>query len=355
MLQATSAAIITTAVPPERRGAALGTLGILMGLGPVLSPSVGGAVISLAGWRWIFLINIPFAAAALVGSGRLSRPLRAGRTGRTVPLQLTDNLLLSLAVLSLLGCLSAWPAEEGSKVGAALLFALFALLLAAFTLRELRTSAPILDLRLFRKGDFSMSMLSVFFFGRATSLGFIVPPYFLEDVRGMAAWQSGLVNLSAPLGLVLLSKVSGNLVGKKGTRPLALTGLAVMTAAYGVLVGMAADWPPLFLAALLWVYGVGAGIFVPANLSAIMGAVGREAQGTIGAAQRMVQNLGIAVGTAVAAALIRAHSEAGTAVLMAGFRETWGYAAATLAASLALSAAVKPYTGAPRNDTGPGT
>jgi MFS family permease len=167
-------------------------------------------------------------------------------------------------------------------------------------------------------------------------LGFIIPPYFLESVQHLAPWQSGLVNLSVPLGLMLLSKASGKLMGRTGTRPLMVTGLTVTVFAYGSLSLMRADWPPFFLAILLFVYGVGAGIFVQSNLLAIMGAVGKESQGTIGAVQRMIQNLGIAVDTAVAAALIRIHAGSRTAGLMVGFREAWGYATITLSISLLL-------------------
>ncbi|CAM3927751.1 hypothetical protein ALPO108162_13115 [Alicyclobacillus pomorum] len=131
-----------------------------------------------------------------------------------------------------------------------------------FGMRELYIAHPIIDLRLFCKSDFTAAVLAVFFFGGATSLGFIIPPYFLESVQHLAPWQSGLVNLSAPLGLMLLSKASGKLMGRVGTRPLMVTGLTVTVFAYGSLSLMRAGWPPLFLAILLFVYGVGAGIFV---------------------------------------------------------------------------------------------
>ena len=65
MLQATAIAIITLSLPSERSGAALGTLGILMGLGPVVGPSVGGFLLSFADWRWIFWMNIPIVIIGL--------------------------------------------------------------------------------------------------------------------------------------------------------------------------------------------------------------------------------------------------------------------------------------------------
>ncbi|WP_415782807.1 MFS transporter [Alicyclobacillus pomorum] len=100
MLQATSAAIITTIIPRDRQGPALGTLGILMGLGPVLGPSVGGTLISFSGWRSIFWINIPVAVAGLIGCGQLKRTVN--EVLKPVHLNVTGNLLLSMSILALL-------------------------------------------------------------------------------------------------------------------------------------------------------------------------------------------------------------------------------------------------------------
>ena len=67
MLQGTATAIITTTIPENRQGSALGTLSILLGIGPVLGPSIGGLLISVGNWRWIFWINIPFIFIGLIG------------------------------------------------------------------------------------------------------------------------------------------------------------------------------------------------------------------------------------------------------------------------------------------------
>lgn len=333
MLQATSAALITTIIPESRRGPALGTLGILLGLGPVLGPTVGGAVISLVSWRWIFFINVPIVAIALLGCSRLRKIVHEHR--HPIHLNITGNVLLSLSVLFLLLSMSAVGESVSDVVG---LFLLFALFITAFIARELKIKTPIVHLRLFTNSTFARSMVAVFFFGGATSIGFIVPPYFLETVRHFGAWQAGLVNVSAPVGLMLLSNWSGRWIHNFRENRLMVIGLSLMLVAYGVLTQMQADWSALRMAFPLFLYGVGAGIFVPANLSAIMGAVGRDQQGTIGAVQRMVQNLGIAMDTSIVAVMLRLHAGSGVGGLMVGFRLAWGYAGGTLGLTLILFA-----------------
>jgi MFS family permease len=203
-----------------------------------------------------------------------------------------------------------------------------------FIFWERKTKEPIVDLKLFLHGDFAAPILGIFVLGGATSLGFIVPPYFLERVSQLDPWQAGLVNLSAPLGLVLMSKVSGQLIEKAGTTRLMVIGLITMAVTYGILGTMQSDWSPTLIAILLLLYGFGAGLFVPSNTSAIMSVVGRDIQGTISALQRMVQNLGIALYAAIASAFIRAHSHSDIETIMNGFREAWMFASGTILLSL---------------------
>jgi len=212
----------------------------------------------------------------------------------------------------------------------------FVILFVSFIIWELRAEQPIMDFGLFRSGAFTAPVFGIFVLGGATSLGFIVPPYFLEQVLYLEAWKAGLVNLSAPLGLVLLSKVSGRFIDRVGTTYLMMLGLITMAAAYGILSMIHPNWAPILIAALLLIYGFGAGLFVPPNTSAIMGAVGRDSQGTIGAVQRMVQNLGIALFSAITAAFIYTHSNAGVQGWMVGFREAWLFGAASLLVSLIM-------------------
>jgi MFS family permease len=133
-----------------------------------------------------------------------------------------------------------------------------------------------------------------------------------------------------------MSKVSGRLIEKEGTTRLMVIGLIIMAVAYGILGTMQLDWSPILIAILLLTYGFGAGFFVPPNTSAIMCAVGRDIQGTIGAVQRMVQNLGIALYTAISSALIREHSHSDIKTIMSGFREAWMFGSGSILLSLLI-------------------
>ncbi|NRD80933.1 MFS transporter [Bacillus sp. BRMEA1] len=334
MLQGTAVAIITTAIPKERQGVALGTLGVLLGLGPVLGPSIGGFLISLGSWRWIFFINIPITLVGLLGCTIVFKKVKESRNA--IQIDLPGSILLGFSVLALLRGLSMLSTSGIVSIESLGPIMLFAILFVLFFFWERKAKEPIVNLKLFLHGDFAAPVLGIFVLGGATSLGFIVPPYFLEQVSKLEPWQAGLVNLSAPLGLVLMSKVSGRLIEKAGTTRLMMIGLIIMAVTYGILGIMQSNWSPSLIATLLMLYGVGAGFFVPPNTSAIMSAVGREIQGTIGAFQRMMQNLGIALYATIASVFIRTHSHSGIETIMSGFREAWIFASGTILLSLLI-------------------
>ena len=334
MLQATAIAIITTTIPQERRGTALGTLGILMGLGPVIGPSAGGFIISFLDWRWIFWINIPIVLVGLIGCRRLSRTISEKHS--IIPLDVKGNFLLSVSVLALLQGLSMWATTSLYSPQVLVSLGAFVSVFVLFVIHELYTKQPILDLRLFRKREFTAPVLATFVFGGASAIGFIVPPYFLEQVSHLATWQVGFVNLASPLGVVLWSRIAGRLLSRWGSIRLMVVGLITMLVSYLILGQIKATWSPWLLATLLFLYGSGGGLFIPSNISAIMRSVGRDMQGTIGAVQRMVLNLGIAIDTAVTATLISTTSHANTIHLMNGFRHSWNYAALTILFSLVV-------------------
>ncbi len=327
MVQATAAALITTLVAPERRGAALGILGVLLGLGPVLGPVAGGLLLSAAGWRWIFWVNLPICLAGLWGCRALRR---ASQGSAAISLDVLGGALLLVSLLALLWGLALKPGD----LLADLACDGFLIALVAFALWELRARAPMLDLRLLRRPALAVPLLAILVLGAATAVAFIVPPYFLEQVRHVPPWQVGFISLSAPAGIVLLSRFAGGAINKVGTIRLMVAGLAIMTTGMVGLCFMQSTWGALALALLLLLYGLGAGIFLPANIAAVMSAVGKELQGTIGATQRLVQNVGIAIGEAVPAALIAAHAGAGVNELMVGFRLSWLFAGAIVLLSL---------------------
>ena len=334
MLQGTATAIITTTIPEDRQGPALGTLSILLGIGPVLGPSIGGLLISIGNWRWIFWINIPFIFIGLIGSLLLKKYIQ-GQKSTSIHLDIRGNFLLFLSIFCLLISLTSWSSHSIFYVSVYGNFLLFMIVFCLFIVWELKTNHPIINLHLFKNLSFSAPIFAIFFFGGTTSLGFIIPPYVLEKVNHLSSWQIGLVNLTSPLGLVIISKLTGKLISHIGNIILMTTGLLIMIVSYTNLGLLQYMLNPITISLLLLLYGIGGGFFLPSNTSAIMKTVSQDIQGTVGATQRMVQNIGIAFYTAVTSLFISNSSNSDK--LISGASHAW------LFASLSLFLALIPF------------
>lgn len=334
MLQGTATAIITTTIPEDRQGPALGTLSILLGIGPVLGPSIGGLLISIGNWRWIFWINIPFIFIGLIGSLLLKKYIKEQKSA-SIHLDMRGNFLLFISIFCLLISLTSWSSHSIFNISVYGNFLLFMIVFCLFIVWELKTNHPIINLHLFKNLSFSAPIFAIFVFGGTTSLGFIIPPYALEKVNHLSSWQIGLVNLTSPLGLVIISKVTGKLIYRIGNIILMTIGLLIMIVSYTNLGLLQYMLNPITISLLLLLYGIGGGFFLPSNTSAIMKTVSQDIQGTVGATQRMVQNIGIAFYTAVTSLFISNSSNSDK--LISGTSHAW------LFASLSLFLALIPF------------
>ena len=295
MMQATAAALITTLLPDERKSFGLGMLVAILGFGPILGPIIAGFAISWLSWKWIFWINIPVCFFVLQRSFKihdtsLYRTLifKNKVTFLLLPCIISTSML-GLVLISLNLTLSTC------------LFLLSAILLTVLMIR---------NIKLFVKERFFLIMRSLFTgffatftFGFSTAIILMLPPFFLEKTLAMAPWKIGFYSLCAPIGIILSARYSSFFVKKFGSKTIMLVGLCSLVVTLLLLAVTLNEW--LFsLPLLLFFYGLGGGLFQPANQLFLMNKAAANQQGTMGATHRMIHNLGNMVGLTVAATLI---------------------------------------------------
>ncbi len=276
MSQALGIAIVTEIAPPGRRGQAIGFVGATVSMGLALGPSLGGLLIDLAGWRFIFLVNVPLGLLALRIVTRYMPALPPVQGG-----QRFDVPGAVLAAVSL-GCYCLGM-TMGQRMGfdqgiTMCLLGLSLVGLAVFLLVERRTAQPMIDLSLFRDTLFSLNLLmSVLVFISLTG-GFIVP-FFLQMAQGRTPREMGLIMMVVPLCMGLFALISGTLSDRVGPRGLSLLGLFILAAGFVLMSGLARDTPWWEFALRYAPVGIGIGLFQASNNSAIMGAVPRARLG----------------------------------------------------------------------------
>lgn len=301
MTVALGVAIITETWPPQERGRAIGISAGVIALGIVIGPSLGGLIIGLSNWRWIFFVNLPLGLVALALVLRYLPPLRPAGPAETF--DFLGAALTFLGLLSLMFGLTVGQQAGFTSPSVLLLFAVAAAAAAAFLFVEQRVPYPMVDLSLFRDQRFSLNLATGFLTFVAIAAVTFLMPFYLELVLGLPVAQVGLLIAVTPLVLTVLGPLSGSLSDRFGTRPVSVVGLVLLVIGYLAISTITADTTPAGFVARMLPIGLGMGTFQSPNNSAIMGAAPRNRLGVASGMLSMTRTLGQTVGIAVLGAL----------------------------------------------------
>ncbi len=302
MLASNAPAIVTGNFPAAQRGRAFGLVSMMTYLGLTAGPSLGGWLTQAFSWRAVFYINIPVGALALGLSlffipkdAPAERATRFDLPGATVFMAGLAALLLGLNKGADWGWAS--PAVLGLLAGAILLMLVFVQV-------ERRSTAPMLDLSLFRVPLFSTSTSSAILnYICVYSITFLMPFYLIQG-RSLNPAQAGLLLTAQPVLMAITAPISGALSDRFGSRWPGMIGMGVLAVGLFVLSRVTADTGLWLVIVGLAVAGVGTGTFISPNTSALMGAAPHARQGIASGVQATARNFGMVLGIGLAGAIL---------------------------------------------------
>jgi EmrB/QacA subfamily drug resistance transporter len=304
LLITNSTAIVTDAFRGGRVGLGLGVNQIAAAAGFVLGPVVGGLLTAIS-WRWIFLINVPIGVFGTYWAyRRLREPVRLPAHQRfdwPGSLSFTFGLGSFLLALSLVAFpLWGWPVIDALGV-------VGVMLLATFVVVELRSPAPMLNLRLFNSRLFAFANLSNLLNGVARGAVLFLLIFFLQGPYGKDPLTAGL--MMAPFGLAFMAigPLSGYLSDHHGARGLGTAGLLVSAVGLGGLATVTNQTPYWQLAIWMAVMGGGSGFFNSPNTNVIMTGVRADQRGMAAGIRTMLANTGQMLSIAIAFPLVLAQ------------------------------------------------
>lgn len=319
MVFSNSPAILTLAFPARERGRALGLQATMTYLGLTVGPALGGWLTEQFGWRSIFYINVPVGAVALALSWRF-----VPRDAPKKQLARFDYAGAALFLAGLVALLLGLNRAEYWGWGSIELWAVIVISLAvliAFIAVERRAEHPMLDLTLFRGRTFSAATASALLNYVCIYGVIFVLPFYLIQARGLSPAHAGVVLMSQPIVMMIAAPISGALSDRIGTRWPAMVGMALLAVGLFLLSRIALEAPMWHVAVALAVIGLGTGIFIAPNNSALMGGAPRDRQGIAAGVLATARNAGMVLGVGLAGALFNAmlsHGGGGSAGIVSG-------------------------------------
>jgi EmrB/QacA subfamily drug resistance transporter len=288
-MAANSSAIVADAFPKSQLGVAIGTNQMMIAVGSILGPIVGGWLTSL-GWQWVFWFNVPIGIVGTVWALLTLRDT-AGATDARDPVDVWGNVTYAAGFALLMIGLSIGGIQSWNGVAKYILAGLA--FLVAFVFIERRVRAPMLDLRLFADRSFTLNNAQVFLNSVVRfALTFLFVFYF-QGAKGIDAVLAGIMLGPFALGLLISSPIAGRMADRAHPRRLIQIGLGLTTLAmlgFAVLLGAHTPYP--LIAALMFLAGVGSGLFNSPNSSLIMGSVAPDRRGVAAGVRTLLMSVG---------------------------------------------------------------
>lgn len=300
-----SMAVVAEVLPPRERGRAQGTLSSVFGVSTVVGPLIGGFLVQVVSWHWIFFVNFPIALAAFLILRR-TLPSRTDHTPHKMDYVGAAMLMILLAtvvlIANLAGTIYSW-----SSIPVVALLILTPMAFVGFVTAERRASEPVMPLTLFRIRNFQAANSVNFLVGMAMFGTIAFMPLYLQVVQHVDPIRSGLYLVAMMTGLIGTSISAGRFISATGRyKMLPTMSTAVLTVGMLLLSTITADTELWKVTIFLFIVGVGIGPTMSVGIVSIQTSIPREHLGVGTASANMFRLIGGSIGTSVFGAIFAA-------------------------------------------------
>lgn len=303
-LQSGAFASIGDLFTPAERGRWQGVIAATFGIASIFGPSLGGWITDHPGWRWVFYVNLPVGAIALI-TLLVGFPATGSRGGRR-RIDWFGVATIVAAVVPLLIALTwagaSYPWGSPQVIGG---LALSLVMFVAFALVESRVAEPLLPLDLFRNQIFTSAFIANTFIGPLLLGMGIYLPLFVQGVLHQSATSSGAVITPLTLGVVVTNILGGQIVSRTGHyQRVAIVGLSICTVGVLLLLGMGAHTDNATVIRNMIITGLGLGFVLPIYTVAVQNALPYNRLGVVTSAVQFSRSIGSTIGIAVLGAIV---------------------------------------------------
>ena len=305
--------LIYQLVPRERQALAASLWSLAASLAPAFGPTFAGWLITLGNWRWLFFINVPLG---LVAVGLAVRTIPFYRLQAPKAFDLPGLLTVITGTLSLLIALSQGREWGWTDVKTVSLFMIGTLSLIVFVARELRTSAPLLDLRVLANGRYLVTLIISSIITISLYSGAFLIPLFLQRIQGVTPLETGLILLPASLAMALLMPFVGRLYGTLGPSTLMAAGVLLIAGGTYALSRLTPEVPHSYVLVWMLVRNVGIALSMMPASNAGMEQIPRELSGHASSISNWLRNVFGAFSIAIFTSLLSTFTTREAGVLV---------------------------------------
>ena len=290
---ATNQGIITHVFPPNERGRALGISGTFVALGTLVGPPLGGLIVSVLSWKYIFLINVPIGIVTYIMA---VRNLPKSNKTTTERLDLKGSILFVILIIATFCGITQGKIIGYSNPITILIIALCIALCIAFVKVEKKAQAPLLDFTIFSSRLFTLSLICAFISFIAIGAVNIIQPFYLQNVLKLNPSITGLIMMANPIVLSVVAPTSGYLSDRIGSELLTLLGLLTIGISL-LLMSLLKQTSTLWIVIIyVCIMSLGCGLFQSPNTSLIMSTVDKNKLGVAGSMNALMRNMGLVFG-----------------------------------------------------------
>jgi EmrB/QacA subfamily drug resistance transporter len=300
---ASSLALLAQEFKGRDRGIAFGVFGATAGASLALGPLIGGALTSGISWRWVFFVNVPIGAVAVLF---LLMKVAETRRRQVRPDWLGAAVYAAALFAIVFGLIRGNPDGWSSPIVVTALAGGTALL-GLFVLIELIREQPMLEFRLFRRPAFTGATLAAFAFGASLAAMFLYLTLFLQNILGYSPFETGLRFLPLTLLILLAAPIAGRLTEHVPLRLLLAAGAALIAVGLGLMTQVAADSGWTVLLPGFIIAGLGSGVFNPPRAAAAVATVPEEKVGVGSSVNNTAVQVGLATGIAALGAVFESR------------------------------------------------
>lgn len=311
-----STAIVADIFPPAERGKYQGALASVMAVASLIGPALGGFITDHFSWRWVFYVNLPLGALAVVVLWFSIPAAENDKTQRNIDFAGISFVVASfvplLLAFSWAGTKYAW--SSGEIIGL-FVFSAMAILVLIFT--ESKAKDPIIPLKLFKRLDFNIPVITGFLFAGVIFGVIMYIPLYVQGVLGRTSSGSGIITTPLMLGLLVSAILGGQIISR--TKKFKLTyiaGLALTLAGTILMTFMNSTTTTGYVVTSVGILGLGAGLCFTGGVIAIQNTFPQSQVGTVTASLQFFRSLGSIIGVAILGSAMNIRFQAETAAIV---------------------------------------